>query len=112
MPGIGPATALGFLGSFGWQELIILAILGILLFGKRLPEVGRSLGNGIVEFKKGLQGIEDELDQAGKTSSDHDKQAKASREQLPPRDAGGSVRTDADDARTHAAPLRDNDAKP
>jgi len=33
----------------------------VLLFGKRLPEVGRSLGKGIVEFKKGLRGIEDEF---------------------------------------------------
>lgn len=47
-------------GPIGWQEMIILAILGVLIFGKRLPEVGRSIGKGIVEFKKGLSGIEDE----------------------------------------------------
>ena len=34
----------------------------VLLFGKRLPEVGRSLGKGIIEFKKGLRGIEEEFD--------------------------------------------------
>lgn len=44
-----------------WELLIILAI-GLLLFGKRLPEVGRSLGKGIVEFKKGVKGIEEEID--------------------------------------------------
>jgi sec-independent protein translocase protein TatA len=33
----------------------------VLLFGKRLPEVGRSLGKGLVEFKKGIRGIEDDL---------------------------------------------------
>ena len=43
-------------------HLIILLIVGILFFGKRLPEVGRSLGKGIVEFKKGLKGLEDDLD--------------------------------------------------
>ena len=45
----------------GWELLVILAI-GLLLFGKRLPDVGRSLGKGIVEFKKGLRGLEDEVE--------------------------------------------------
>ncbi len=48
----------------GMGEWVIIAIIGLLLFGKRLPEVGRSLGKGIVEFKKGLRGIEDEVEQA------------------------------------------------
>jgi sec-independent protein translocase protein TatA len=42
-------------------HLLLLLIIGILLFGKRLPEVGRQLGKGIVEFKKGLKGLEDDL---------------------------------------------------
>src|SRR4029450_4082681 len=50
--------ALGFPG--GPAEWILIAGIALLLFGKRLPEVGRSLGKGIVEFKKGLKGIEDE----------------------------------------------------
>lgn len=45
-------------------EWIMIAAIGLLLFGKRLPEVGRSLGKGIVEFKKGLKGIEDDVDVA------------------------------------------------
>ena len=48
--------------------MVIIAVIGILLFGKRLPEVGRSLGKGIVEFKKGLKGIEEEVDAASKKS--------------------------------------------
>jgi sec-independent protein translocase protein TatA len=47
--------------GLGGTEMIILLILGVLLFGKKLPEVGRSLGKGLVEFKKGLQGIEDDV---------------------------------------------------
>ncbi len=45
-----------------FPEMLIILAVGLLLFGKRLPEVGRSLGKGIVEFKKGLKGIEDEVD--------------------------------------------------
>lgn len=53
--------AIPLLPSIGFPELVLLALVALLLFGKRLPEVGRSLGRGIVEFRKGLQGIEDEV---------------------------------------------------
>lgn len=45
-------------------ELIVIMVVALLLFGKRLPEVARSLGKGVVEFKKGLKGVEDDLDQS------------------------------------------------
>lgn len=44
-------------------EWIVIAALGLLIFGKRLPDVGKSLGKGIVEFKKGLKGVQDEVTQ-------------------------------------------------
>lgn len=53
-------------------ELLIVAIIALLLFGKRLPEVARSLGKGIIEFKKGVQGIEDDVDRASNGSSSYD----------------------------------------
>jgi sec-independent protein translocase protein TatA len=46
----------------GPMEMIIILVVGVLLFGRKLPEVGRSLGKGIVEFKKGLKGLEDDVD--------------------------------------------------
>ena len=52
------------LGMPGGVEWIWIAAIALLLFGKRLPEVGKSLGKGIVEFKKGLKGIEDEVEEA------------------------------------------------
>jgi sec-independent protein translocase protein TatA len=50
-----------FSGTFGIMHWVILAFIVFLLFGNRLPSVMRSLGQGVVEFKKGLQGIEDEV---------------------------------------------------
>jgi sec-independent protein translocase protein TatA len=55
----------GFLGSIGTTELVIILIVGVLLFGRKLPDVGRYLGKGIVEFKKGIKGIEDDIDTTG-----------------------------------------------
>ena len=43
------------------SELMIFGIIGLLLFGKRLPEVAKNLGNGVSEFKKGLSGFQDEM---------------------------------------------------
>ena len=56
-------------GMGGPWELVIVLFIALLLFGKRLPEVARSMGKGIVEFKKGVRGIEDEVDSATYTSS-------------------------------------------
>lgn len=53
--------AIGMPGAWEW---IVILVIGLLLFGRRLPEVGRSLGRGIVEFKKGIKGIEDEIESA------------------------------------------------
>ena len=44
--------------GLGTTELIIVGAVVLLLFGSRLPKVMRSLGEGIVEFKRGVQGIE------------------------------------------------------
>ena len=54
------------LPNLGPWEMMVVMIVAVLLFGKRLPEVGRSLGKGLVEFKKGLRGIEDDLDTAAR----------------------------------------------
>jgi sec-independent protein translocase protein TatA len=55
---------LAFISMPGGAEWLIIAAIGLLIFGKRLPEVGRSLGKGIVEFKKGLKGVEEEVEAA------------------------------------------------
>jgi sec-independent protein translocase protein TatA len=57
----------GFFSPGPW-EMVMVLLIGVLLFGKRLPEVGRSLGKGIVEFKNGINGLGDD-DEAATTSS-------------------------------------------
>ena len=46
------------------QSLIIIAAIAFLLFGNRLPSVMRSLGRSVTEFKKGVAGIEDDINEA------------------------------------------------
>jgi sec-independent protein translocase protein TatA len=41
------------MGSLGMQEILVIFILALIIFGPRkLPEIGKSLGKGIAEFKK------------------------------------------------------------
>ena len=51
---------------FAPGDMWIILIVALLLFGNRLPGVMRSLGKGVTEFKKGLEGVEDEKDKAVK----------------------------------------------
>lgn len=53
---------LALIGGLGALELTVILVIALLLFGRRLPEVARSLGKGIVEFKRGMKGIEDEIE--------------------------------------------------
>jgi sec-independent protein translocase protein TatA len=46
------------MGNIGTGEIVLLLLLALLLFGaKRLPEIGRSLGSGMKEFKDSVTGI-------------------------------------------------------
>lgn len=56
--------------NIGWGELIVvLAIVLLLVGGRRLPEVGRSLGEAIREFQRALRGNKRDGDQSHKGSS-------------------------------------------
>ena len=51
-------------GMPGMNEMLIVGFIALLIFGNRLPSVMRSLGKSVTEFKKGVAGIEDDLDTA------------------------------------------------
>jgi sec-independent protein translocase protein TatA len=51
----------GFFG-LGTQEIMLLLVLGVLLFGRNLPSLGRSLGKTVTEFKRGVKGLEDDME--------------------------------------------------
>jgi len=54
-------------GGFGTQELILILVLVLVLFGaRRIPEIMRGFGEGIREFKSASQKAMDEIDQATK----------------------------------------------
>ncbi len=67
----------GLIGPLGWGEILVIALFAVLIFGRRLPEVGRSLGRGLVEFKKGLKGVKDDVGEATREARDIASEAEA-----------------------------------
>jgi sec-independent protein translocase protein TatA len=52
-------------GEIGFDKLLMLLVMFLLLFGaKRIPEIGRSLGKGIREFKSGLASLDEPAEPA------------------------------------------------
>ena len=57
----------GILGGLGAPEIILIALIVLLLFGgKKIPELMRGLGKGVKNFKEGVKGMEDDINQPEK----------------------------------------------
>jgi len=53
-------------GSFGAQEIVLIVLLVLLLFGgKKIPELMKGIGKGVKSFKEGVKGIEDDINDTG-----------------------------------------------
>ena len=58
------------MGSLGWSEILLIALVIFLLFGaRRLPEVGKGLGEGIRSFRAALKGDEEDRGKEGSGGS-------------------------------------------
>jgi sec-independent protein translocase protein TatA len=69
-------------GSIGMPELIIILVIALIIFGPRkLPELGKSLGRSINEFKKASTDLQNTLEQEIKIEEQKDNAAKARAEQ-------------------------------
>jgi len=66
----------------GPMELIVIMIIAVLIFGRRLPEIARGLGKSITEFKKGIKDTEDDvrkaIDESDKIAEEQSKKKDAS----------------------------------
>jgi TatA/E family protein of Tat protein translocase len=51
-----------FLGNIGWQELVLILVIVLVLFGpRRLPEIAEALGKSVRKFKESTRTAQDEL---------------------------------------------------
>lgn len=69
---------LALFSSIGPLEIGVILFVGLLLFGRRLPEVGRGLGKSITEFKRGLKDVTEDVDEAATQVRELDKAEKRS----------------------------------
>ncbi len=86
-------------GMPGWAEILVILFIGLLLFGKRLPDVARSLGTSIVEFKKGMRDMKTDIDQAG---NDRDRRMEGSSAAPLPRSSEPPSSTSEEPAKSSA----------
>ena len=49
--------------SIGWVEILIILVVALLVFGRRLPQVARDLGKSLNQFKKGRKETKDDVEE-------------------------------------------------
>ena len=49
------------LGGIGYAELVVLGVVAVILFGRKLPEVARNVGNSYAQFRQGLSELQSSM---------------------------------------------------
>ena len=81
------ATSLTLAALVGWQEIVLILLVVLLLFGgRKLPDMARGLGKGLREFKKAVHGMQDEIEDAGRAADSAPQEPQPYDEEGRPRD--------------------------
>jgi TatA/E family protein of Tat protein translocase len=48
--------------SIGWPEILVVLVIAVLIFGRRLPDIARSMGKSLTEFKKGMKETQEDIE--------------------------------------------------
>ena len=59
---------IAFFPTLDWQEMFLLLVIGLLLYGRNLPDAGRSLGRIVAQLKRSFHDFKDQLDRDGELS--------------------------------------------
>ncbi len=78
--------AFGLPGSWEW---ILILVVALLIFGRRLPDVARSVGKSIVEFKRGIKEVHNDIEDRSRNEP-----AKPSKLESPPNSTSEPASTD------------------
>ena len=77
------ANTLAFISMPGGWEWLIVALIGLLLFGRRLPEVGANIAKTIVGFKREINTANAQIDQAAKAPAPDEKKLETDERSAP-----------------------------